>query len=25
VIENWRGGDAAAVLGSRFPGGPAFL
>jgi len=25
VIENWLGGDAAAVLGSRFPGGPAFL
>jgi uncharacterized protein (DUF1501 family) len=25
VIERWLGGDAAAVLGSPFPGGPAFL
>jgi uncharacterized protein (DUF1501 family) len=25
VIEQWLGGDAAAVLGGRFPSGPAFL
>ncbi len=25
VIDRWLGGDSAAVLGNRFPGGPAFL